>query len=72
MIILDASALLALVNHEPGWELVATQAADNDVTISSVNYAEVLQRAARLGVAAEDVDGDMEDYAKPFSIKDQP
>jgi PIN domain nuclease of toxin-antitoxin system len=40
VIVLDASALLALVNHEPGWDVVARQAAGSDATISSVNYAE--------------------------------
>ena len=48
MIVLDASALLALRNDEPGAGVVARDAAANDTTISSVNYAEVLQKAARL------------------------
>lgn len=60
MIVLDASALLALINAEPGWEVVARDAASNDATISAVNYAEVLQKATRLGVPAEDVDGEIE------------
>ena len=54
MIILDASALLTLVNKEAGWDFVARQAVNQDATISAVNYAEVLQKAGRLGVAAED------------------
>ncbi len=49
MIVLDASALLALINNEPGSDVVARGAAVDDATISSVNYAEVLQKAARLG-----------------------
>ena len=60
MIVLDASALLALMNKEPGWEVVARAATNQDSTISSVNYAEVLQKAARLGVAAEIVDSVMD------------
>ena len=60
MIVLDASALLALINREPGWDVVAREAASDDATISSVNYAEVLQKAARLGVQVEDVDVDVE------------
>ena len=60
MIALDASALLALMNKEPGWEVVARAATNQDSTISSVNYAEVLQKAARLGVAAEIVDSVMD------------
>jgi len=60
VIVLDASALLALINTEPGWDVVAREAGSNDTTISSVNYAEVLQKAARLGVPAEDVDGELD------------
>ena len=60
MIVLDASALLALRNDEPGAGVVARDAAANDTTISSVNYAEVLQKAARLGVPAEAVDADLD------------
>jgi ribonuclease VapC len=56
VIVLDASALLALVNREPEWDVVARGAAGSDATISSVNYAEVLQKAARRGVGAEDID----------------
>ena len=60
MIVLDASALLALINNEPGSDVVARGAAVDDATISSVNYAEVLQKAARLGVATEDVDVELD------------
>jgi ribonuclease VapC len=60
VIVLDASALLALIHHEPGWQVVAREAINNDATISSVNYAEVLQKSARRGVPAEDVDGELD------------
>jgi ribonuclease VapC len=60
VIVLDASALLALINNEPGADVVARAAAANDATISSVNYAEVLQKTARLGVTAEDVDAELD------------
>ena len=60
MIVLDASALLALINNEPGADVASRAAAANDATISSVNYAEVLQEIARLGVAAEDVDAELD------------
>ena len=60
MIVLDASALQALINNEPGADVVARAAAANDATISSVNYAEVLQKTARLGVTAEDVDAELD------------
>ena len=73
MIVLDASALLSLVNKEPGWELVARQAVNQDVTISAVNYAEVLQKASRLGIGAEDIDVLMDTLGltvSPFSRLD--
>lgn len=60
MIVLDASALLALANKEPGWGVVARQATNQDSTISAVNYSEVLQKAARLGVVAETIDSAMD------------
>jgi ribonuclease VapC len=50
VIILDASALLSLINHEPRWEVVARAAAGEDATISAVNYSEVLRKSARVGV----------------------
>ena len=56
MIVLDASALLALVNQEPGWEVVARAAAGDDATISAVNYSEVLQKSSRVGIGAEEID----------------
>jgi ribonuclease VapC len=60
VIVLDASALLALIHHESGWQAIAHEAIYNDATISAVNYAEVLQKAARRGVAVDDVDGDFD------------
>jgi len=53
LIVLDASALLSLVNKEPGWEVVARHVVNHDATISAVNYCEVLRKAAQLGVVAE-------------------
>ena len=63
MIVLDASALLALINREPGWEVVARAAAGDDATISAVNYSEVLQEAARVGIAAEEIDAALDELA---------
>lgn len=63
MIVLDASALLALINHEPGWEVVARAAAGEDATISAVNYSEVLQKSARVGITAEVIDGVLDELA---------
>lgn len=73
MIVLDASALLALLNREVGWEVVAGAAAGEDATISSVNYTEVLQKAARRGVGAEVVDAVLDSLGvtvTPFSRLD--
>jgi len=63
VIVLDASALLALLNKEPGWEVVARAAAAEDVTISAVNYSEVLQKAARIGIASEEIDQVLDELA---------
>ena len=63
MIVLDASALLALLNHEPGWEVVARAAAAEDMTISAVNYSEVLQKAARIDIASEEIDQVLDELA---------
>jgi ribonuclease VapC len=60
LIVLDASALLALFNREPGWPTVAAQLLNEDTTISGVNYAEVSQKAGRLGIAAEEIDSQIE------------
>ncbi|RFU21914.1 PIN domain-containing protein [Geodermatophilus marinus] len=64
MIVLDASALLALINREPGWEVVARVAAGDDATISAVNYSEVLQKAARVGIAGE-IDSALDELTSP-------
>src|SRR4051794_40623545 len=55
MIVLDASALLALLHRENGWEVVARAAATDSATVSAVNYAEVVQKATQHGLAGENV-----------------
>ena len=60
MIVLDASALLALLHREAGWEVVAGAAATESATTSAVNYAELIQKAAQHGLAAEHVDAALE------------
>lgn len=52
--VLDASALLALLNEEPGQDLV--EDAIGDCSISSVNYCEVIGKLIDAGVP--------EDYAR--------
>lgn len=56
-IVLDASALLALLHNEPGGEVVA--AALEDAMISTVNWSEVLQKAKQREV---DTDGMAQDF----------
>ena len=51
--LLDASALLALLNHEPGSDLVEEQIPG--ALISAVNLAEVVGKLADLGMAMDEV-----------------
>jgi ribonuclease VapC len=60
VIVLDASALLALLHREAGWEVVAGATAADNATVSAVNYAEAVQKAVQHGLAAEDVDAALE------------
>jgi len=72
VIVLDAAALLAVLNKERGWDLVVREALDQDTTISAVNYAEVLQKASGL-FSAERVDavmGDLKITVSPFGRLD--
>jgi PIN domain nuclease of toxin-antitoxin system len=68
---LDASALLAYLQDEPGSEAVETVLAES--VMSSVNWAEVVQKSVAAGVV---VDGMREDLAAlglmiaPFSPED--
>jgi ribonuclease VapC len=50
--ILDASALLALINSEPGWEVVASTLAKSK--ISAVNLAEVVTKMIDIGIPEAD------------------
>lgn len=52
--VLDASALLALLRDEPGAAKVAEHIADS--RMSSVNYAEVVSHFIHAGMPAEQVD----------------
>lgn len=54
-VVLDASALLALLLDEPGAEAVRPVLAD--AAMSAVNLAEVVGHYARNGVAREQIDG---------------
>lgn len=70
--VLDASALIAYVNGEPGWERVEAELQDG-ARISAVNLSEVAARLARSGRAVLEV---LEDVAQlgvvvePFGFLD--
>ena len=53
-IVLDASALLALLNREEGQEKVA--AVMDQATMNTVNLAEVITKLARLGIPATEIE----------------
>lgn len=50
---LDASALLAYLHREPGWEQV--REAVGEGCVSAVNWCEVAQKAARRGLDVEQI-----------------
>lgn len=69
--VLDASALLAYLHGEPGSEAVAPVL--DRASLSSVNFAEVLQRAVAAGVKVEGLRQDLEAVGvviEPFSAED--
>lgn len=54
MKVLDASAVLALLNAEPGAETVAEQLATGDAVVSAVNFAEIMGKVFERGVPEPD------------------
>jgi len=52
-LVLDASALLAYLRQESGWETIHTLIGDS--CISTVNWSEVAQKAKQKGLVAEKV-----------------
>jgi len=56
-VVLDASALLAFLQNEPGNEVVAGWL--GEALISSVNWCEVIQKCVAKGVDTEGLSGDM-------------
>lgn len=56
--VLDASALLALLQGEPGAEVVKTLL--EDAVVSSVNWSEVAQKSLDRGVKLDGLRGDLE------------
>lgn len=53
-IVFDSSAVLALLNDEPGAEVVATYV--GDAIISAVNYQEVIHKLLKRGISPAIVD----------------
>lgn len=56
--VLDASALLAMLHGEPGGDLVEPLL--SGATISSVNWAEVLQKSVAAGISTDGMREDIE------------
>jgi ribonuclease VapC len=66
--VLDASALLALINAEPGAKLVAK--ALPEATISAVNLAEVVTKLIDIGILERDAWAEASDLERdPFKLK---
>lgn len=63
--VLDASALLALINSEPGAETVAAALAD--ATIGAVNLAEVVTKLIELGIREQDAWAEAPDISSQAS-----
>lgn len=53
-IVLDASALITMLKHEPGGDIVAKAIGDSKIT--AVNYAEVISHFCNAGMPVAEVD----------------
>jgi ribonuclease VapC len=62
--VLDASALLALLQQEPGAETVA--AVLHDASVSTVNWSEVLQKSLAQGIDTANMQTDFEALGVQF------
>lgn len=70
-VVLDASALLAYLKDEPGGDVVEAILAES--VISSVNWAEVIQKAIAAGVVVEGILDDLQALGlvvEPFTSED--
>jgi PIN domain nuclease of toxin-antitoxin system len=70
-VVLDASALLAYLKDEPGGDVVEAILAES--VISSVNWAEVIQKAIAAGVVVEGMLDDLQALGlvvEPFTPED--
>jgi PIN domain nuclease of toxin-antitoxin system len=69
-VVFDASTLLMSVNRETGWESV--DALDDDIIISSVNFAEVVTKLTLLDTSRDTIDRLVPDYqltVPPFTSR---
>ena len=57
-VVLDASALLALLHNEKGADKVE-EAMLNKAVISTVNWTEVIQKAIAKNISIDDLDNDL-------------
>jgi len=60
-VVLDASAVLALLNQEPGGEIVARYI--DQAAISSVNFSEVVTKLAEAGAPEEAIEQTLDDLS---------
>ena len=70
-VVLDASALLAYLKDEPGVDVVEAMLAES--RISSVNWAEVIQKSLAAGVVVEGMLDDLQVLGlviEPFTPED--
>jgi len=69
-IVLDASALLALLNNEPGRQIVEEQLPNS--IISTVNLSEVITILTEIGVSAKESEIIIKELVKEIIDFDQP
>lgn len=67
-VVLDASAVLAFLHNEPGGDL--TRAALDGGVVSSVNWAEIVQKALQRGVDTRGMQTDFSDIGVTFAAFD--
>jgi PIN domain nuclease of toxin-antitoxin system len=68
--VVDASAILALLNSEPGADPAASLL--SSALMSAVNWSEVLQKSRSHGVSVEGLDGELESLGLAFVPFDRP
>lgn len=72
MIVLDASAVIALIRNEPGAATVETAVFVDQSVMSAVNYSETLQKLSRLGLDRDFVEEAINDFEIVIASLNQP